>query len=303
MTFRRRALDVTFRLGQGTFGDSGFNTVKLSGRRASASITSGDSVTTAELDLRVYGMTQTVMNALTILNQDYAQRLSKGLNFVTVEASGEDGGVGTVFTGGIVEAWADFSAMPETSFVVKATTGLVDRYASTSPSSFNGPADAAIIMQSIAAKMGVRLENNGVQGVMLTDRNYPGSAFDQMQAVARDADINAIIDPGTGNLVIWPRNGSRGGQIPLINASSGMVGFPSFTEYGVQVTTLYNPAIAPGGKVAIESALQPATGPEWYVYLVGHDLEAQVPGGKWFTHFEASVNRIQAAGAVASGGA
>jgi hypothetical protein len=289
MTFARRAIDVTFRLGTGTFGDSGFDTVKLSGLRCSASITSGDSATSAELQLRVWGMDPTVMRQLTLLNQGYAQRIGKRVNYVTVEAGDKGGAMTTVFTGGIIEAWADFGAIPDTSFVLTATAGLIDRY-KPAGSVFFAEADASLIMQDIAARMQRRFENNGVDGIIIRNVHLSGSLFDQMQDVRRQAAINAVIDEKNGNLVIWPRDQARRAAIPLVSAATGMRGYPAFTQYGVRVDTLYNPGIASGGQVALESSILPATG-RWYVYLVGHDLEAEMPEGKWFTHFEASISQ------------
>lgn len=289
MTFARRAIDVTFRLGTGTFGDGGFDTVKLSGLRCSASITSGDSATSAELQMRLWGMDPSIMRQLTILNQGYEQRIGKRVNYVTVEAGDKGGSMSIVFEGGIIEAWADFAAIPDTSFVLTATTGLIDRYRPAA-SSFFIQIDAALAMQQIAAQMQRRFENNGVSGIVLRNLHLSGSLFDQMQDVRRQADINAVIDEKNGNLVIWPRNQSRRATVPLVSAATGMRGYPAFTQYGVRVDTLYNPAIASGGQVDLESAIVPAKG-RWYVYLVGHDLEAEVPEGKWFTHFEASISQ------------
>jgi len=291
LTFARRKIDVTFRLGQGSFGEDGFDEVKLSGHRAQANVTTGDGVTSAELALRIYGIPDEVMKKLTILNQDYAQRLGKRINYVTVEAGDEGGSMSIVFTGGISEGWADFSDPPGGSFIVMATTALVDRYRMTEPTSFSGPVDAAIVMQTIASKMQRRFENNGVS-VALSSAYFYGSAYDQMQDCRRAGDFNAMIDPQNGNLVIWPRNEARRAQIPLISKDTGMVGYPAFTQFGVKATTLYNPALASGGKCHIDSTVPSATG-DWYVYLVGHDLEAETPGGKWFTHFEGSISKEQ----------
>jgi len=287
MVFSTKKIDVTFRLGKGTFGESGFNTVKVSGLRCSANITSGDSVTTADLELRIYGLSQSISNSLTILGQDYSQRLSKSVNFVTIEA-GDGTGMAIVFDGGIIEAWADLSNPPENFFYVQATTALVDHFKASEPTVFEN-VNSALLMQTLAAKMDPprSLENSGVNGIVLRNVVLHGSIYEQIKDARLMADINAIADPSKNVLAIWPRDGTRGDLIPLVSADTGMIASPAFTQFGVQASTLYNPLIRAGGKVAVKSVVQPATG-TWYVYLVSHDLETETPGGKWHTHFEAS---------------
>jgi hypothetical protein len=67
-----------------------------------------------------------------------------------------------------------------------------------------------------------------------------------MQDCATAAGINASVINGT--LAIWPKFGSRGGQIPLIAPppKGGMIGYPVFNELGVMLRTLYNPTIGLG---------------------------------------------------------
>ncbi len=83
-------------------------------------------------------------------------------------------------------------------------------------------------------------------------------------------------------LSIWPRGGYRAGQIPIISPDTGMVGYPSFTQSGVVVKTLFNSAIRFGQLVSVQSSLQGATG-QYRVQKLAHDIESEMPGGKWFT--------------------
>ncbi len=284
MTFARRKINVTFQLGKGSFGADGFDTVKVSGLRTSASITMGTGVQAAECNLRVWGLAPDIMNKLTILKQDLTQKMAKAANFVTIEAGDDDSGMSVVFTGGISEARADLSAMPDTSFVLSAYTTLIDALKPVQPISFKGSVDAALVMQTIAASMGRTLENSGVS-VQLRDPYFPGTAIDQMNAVKRAGNFNAVADPNKQVLAIWPLNQVRQGLIPLISRDTGMVGYPTYSENGISLTTLYLPGLSPGGAIKVESDLTPASG-QWATYLVSHDLEAELPGGRWFTHIE-----------------
>jgi hypothetical protein len=136
-------------------------------------------------------------------------------------------------------------------------------------------------MQSLATQMGLSFENSGVD-VKLSFPYFYGSARNQAFFVAYHAGINWIIDNRT--LAIWPAGGARGGQVPEVSPATGMVGYPAFVDQGIQVTTLFNPSIGYGSKVHVKSSILPPTG-NWAVYSLDHDLEANMPGGKWFTTF------------------
>jgi hypothetical protein len=285
VTFAKRKIDVTFLLGQGSFGESGADTVKVSGLRCSASITMGTGVAAGELNLRINGLALDIMNRLTVLKQDFNNNMGKAANYVKVEAGDDDAGMSTVFYGGISEARADLSGMPDTSFELVAYIGILDTLKPVPPLSYKGQIDAALVMQDIAASMGRTLENSGV-AVQLRDPYFAGTATDQMNAVARAGNFTAMLDPTKQVLAIWPLDGKRQGLIPLINKDTGLVGYPTYAQNGISLTSLYLPGLSPGGLIKIETDLTPAAG-QWSTYLVSHDLEAQVPGGRWFTHIEA----------------
>ncbi len=282
MTLARRYINLTFALGQGNFGDSGFDTVEFTGLRTSATISKAGGVSMSQLQLRVNGMSMSDMNTLSTLGKPLVDGRN---NSVTVVAGSEDAGEGVVFTGTISEAWVDMASAPDGVFIVNAFTGLLDALRPIPPSSFQGQADAATVLAGLAVQMGVSFENNGVQ-VQLANPYFPGTALAQVKACAQAANIDYVLDDGV--LAIWPKGEARGGAIPLITPATGLVGYPQHTENGIRLTTLFNPAITFGGQVQVESALTPAAG-TWTVFSLSHQLEAETPGGAWYTHLDCSV--------------
>lgn len=282
MSFSRRHIDLTFRLGQGNFGDGGFNTVKLSGLRATATISKAGGVSMTGLNLSVYGMPLDLMNQLSTLGKPLVDGRN---NTVTVEAGSDDTGMAVVFIGTIFQAWADLQNAPDGVFTVEAHTGLLDALRPLAPTSFNGAADAATILSGLAQQMGYSFENTGVS----TQLSYPyfsGSGRDQAMACAEAGNFNILFDNTT--LAIWPKGGARGGASVLISPDTGMVGYPTWTANGLVLTTLFNPSIAFGGTVQVDSSITPAKG-QWTVFKVDHDLQSETPNGRWFTRLEATV--------------
>lgn len=282
MTYVRRKIDLSFTLGTGAFGASGEDTIDLTGLRVSATVAKAGGVSMSQLDLRVWGMTLDQMNKLTqlrkLLPTDHRR------NTVTVTAGDDQSGMGTVFTGTLGQCWADPKDSPDVSFTANAWTGMAEAITPADPTSYKGAVAVDTIMAQLAAQMNPprRLENSGV-GTVLVSPYLPGTVRDQIQAVVRAAQINVLIDDEV--LAIWPRGTVRGAQGIRIAPDSGLVGYPAYTDNGISLTTLYNPALIFGTAVTVESSLTPANG-QWAVAAVTHTLESELPGGQWFTRIE-----------------
>lgn len=277
MALIERLIDVIFVLGEGSFGTDGSNTVKLSGLRASARITNAGGRAMGNAEIRIWGMTLSVMNKLSTLGMIItAQRK----NSVTVVAGDAGSPLSTVFQGTITNAWADFHGAPDVPFHVVAHTGLFEAVRPAQTISINGTADVATLLSGLAAQMGFAFENNGVS-VKLSNPYFSGSARNQALAIVKHAGIewNACAN---GVLAIWYPGQTRSGVAPLISPETGLVGYPTYTSKGVLLKTIFNPTIGLGSKVNVKSSLTPANG-TWAVFRVDHDIESQATRGRWFT--------------------
>lgn len=281
----QRRIDVEFNLGAApdvitglpnTFS-GGANTVLATGLRIHASISVTPENAMPHAHVRIYGLTLDVMNQLSTTGKTLPE--ANG-NSITVKA-GDQTGTSVVFTGTIKRAEIDANGLPEVALVVTAFTGADAAMRPVAPTTYSGTVDAATVLAGIATKAGYKFENNGVSA-MLAYPYYPGTARDQALACARHADCCILFDKGI--MAIWPRNGSRGGAVPLISADTGLVGFPSSCEQGgISLTTLYNPSIVANGRVQVQSALTRANG-TWQVISTEHELQSETPNGAWFTH-------------------
>lgn len=284
MALEQRQIGATISLSQEKSGtpnqqfsfQEGGNTVTLpAGLRMSASIEHAGGLSDGTLDLTIYGMTRSLMNQLSTLGM---QLNLVPKNAITLTA-GTAGKMSTAFNGYILSAYADFNASPEVAFHISAHTLGAFAAAPADPSSFRGPIDAATVMSGFATKMGLRFENSGVQ-VKLPTCYFKGSLREQAQACVKTAGISWNAGE-LGVLAIWPKNGSRNGQIPLIAAppKGSMIGYPTYTAYGIMVKNLYDPTFGYGQKVRVESDV--LTAGEWAIYGLSHQIECQVPKGKW----------------------
>lgn len=277
-----RLLTFTFVLADGKkFVESGQNTVKLSGLRAKTKIVKAGGPSMGTSQTQIYGMTLSVMNQLSTLGM-LVSLVPR--NSITIEAGDAVNGMAVCFQGTITAAWTDFEGMPEVCFQVEAHTGLAEAVTPAIPTSFKGSVDVATILSGLAAQMGVPFENNGVQA-SLSNPYFYGSPRNQALAVVRAAGCswNGMED---GTLAIWPKNGARGGSIPLISKATGLVKIPQYTAQGIKFSTLYNPSIGFGKKLEVQCRLKPASG-IWAVFGLDHDLSTLVPNGDWFSRVQA----------------
>lgn len=307
MTFVRRRIDIKFQLGQGDFGEGGFDTIELKGLRASVEISTSGDINMASCSLRVWGVSLKIMNALSILG---VNRTTGRRNTVIISAGDDNSGVAVIFIGTISEAWIAAQGSPEVSFNVSALAGYFYALKPVAPVSFKGTVDAALVVRSIALQMrpegapadgpaltGLRVQNDGVS-VQIDNPYLHGTSLAQLNDIAVQGNFNLIIE---NNVVfIWPGGGARGQDIPLINKDTGLVGYPDRTQTGIRLTTLFNPNLKFGQKIQVQSQITIANrhtmeatsdtpallAGYWSPNSVSHELESELPGGKWFTTIE-----------------
>jgi hypothetical protein len=295
MPFTHKQIAVSFELGEGSFGESGSDAIKLSGPlRAAAEITATGGPAYSTCHLAIYGMTLSHMNKLSTLGMRVAIMRK---NVLTVEAGDVGGGLSVAYRGQIIDAWGDFNAQPEVAFYVNAGAGALAALKPIPVTTYNGLADVATIMKGLASQAGLGFTNDGVASHLI-DPYFPGTIREQMRRCAEAAGINWDDSDGK-TLAIWPSGGFRGGDIPIISADTGMIGYPSFTQSGIELTTLYNPSINFGQRIKVKSSLTAANG-TWYIQGITHSLQSEMPGGEWNSRIVAVEPGLFASGGIST---
>lgn len=281
MSFIKRQLSVSFQLQAGAsnattqFAESGTNTAALSNLRMSAKIVKSADPTLNTCNLTIYGMTLSLMNQLSTLGM---QVNLKRPALVTVQAGDAVNGLNTVFQGNVAHAWADFHSAPDVPFHVEAYGGLVGSVQPMKPSSFQGSTDVATFMGQCAQQMNLTLENNGVSQ-KLNNPYFWGSPMSQARQCADAANIGFSADDD--KLAIWPKDKPRSGGTITVSPATGMISYPTFTNAGIMVRTLFTPQIKLRSQIQVQSSLPRANG-QWIVWALDYDLESQLPRGQWF---------------------
>ncbi|GAA3686284.1 MULTISPECIES: baseplate hub protein [Acetobacter] len=310
-----RQVDVVFTLAQDGFGPGGAETITLSGYCVHCQIMSTGLESGMTCALRVEGLAQPLLNRLSLMQAGMAAQTR---NTVTIMAgnSAAQGSLPVVFSGGVVEAFVDYANSPDVTFEVRALSGALPAAVPVTSTSFGGDVPVATVMQALASKAGLGFANYGVQILLRGGVYYKGSIAEQVDSCARAARISYQI--GVGVLAIWPAGMEADGPVHPVSVATGLVGYPSYSQYGVAFQTVFNPDIrfrdtvslqtgtatqaTAGGAAGFAStqagsaqASQMRTGGSplptgglWVVQNVHHDLQTERPDGSWFTTVEAA---------------
>jgi hypothetical protein len=292
----KKSLRFQITLGTG----SSNNQLTLEGFRATVEIEKAGGVQNNTLHARIYGVSQSDMNSLTVLQYqaDQLAIASTGpggsLTRDNISVWAIDGQQETqIFMGTVSTAWGNYQLMPDVFLELQAISGLANQLIPVPPSSYQGTADTATVMSQLAATMGYAFENNGVS-VPLSNLYLPNTALEQARALAHEAGCWLYLDPPL--LAITPAYTARNtAVVPEISPQSGLIGYPTFgSGYGgpsICFQTLFNPAITFGGQIEVVSSLTRACG-SWIVNSIAHSLSSETPGGRWFSTVAASKTKL-----------
>lgn len=276
MTFAKRAIKLSFKLGSGSL-PNGADTLDLEGHRVEAIIDNpGGGLAVGTLNMRVYGMRLGDMNTF---STDGINTLGIRGDSVTVSAGNVGGQIHQVFEGNIRAAYIDFGGAPDVSFNIVAQTALIFRTAPADPNEGNGDVDVAAKIQSLASLMNFSFKNNGVTKV-LSNQYLSGPVLEQINKLVYAAHIRCNIANNT--VSIWPYDGLVDSHELEIGPDNGMVGYPAFAPYGIQVRCEFLPDMQRGRSIRVYSSI-PKASKKWVIQYMRHELSTMTPSGPWFS--------------------
>jgi hypothetical protein len=208
------------------------------------------------------------------------------VNGVRIDISAGDKGspLNLIFSGGVTSSQIDLNSAPDSALVIIAQAGLLQLAMDAKPISYKAQTTHLDALKDLADKMGLQFEGNGTPKKLLTQYLF-GSYRDQAIRICDAAGCSFVIENDV--LAVWDRFGYRANtSIPVISPDTGMVGYPSYSEIGIALKTLFNPFLRIGGRIEVRSTLNFANG-IWAAYYIKHELDTETVNGKWFTEFNA----------------
>ncbi|KLV66322.1 hypothetical protein [Citrobacter sp. MGH106] len=280
MTYKKRALKFEFTLKDGEFDESGNNILTIDNIKAEIEIGAYGGITGTTLEARVYGLS---IDNMALLSYKGIQLNGAKQNMMKVWADDRP-----VFFGSITNCFADLNQMPDAPLIISAFSTGFDQSITAAPFSKEGVASVNEIITTIAASIGYTVVNNGVLA-KLENPYFEGNPISQIQQCAHAAGIE--IDFRLGAIYIWPQGGSIDDTIPLISPQHGLIGYPVFSNYGINLQCQYSDLILRGRKIQLETSLPNGSG-VYTVQSAVHHLSTWTEGGPWSTIVWASIGQL-----------
>lgn len=272
--FTNKTIQVVMAMAEGVFGN-GANQITVEGLPVSVDIQKqgGDERPSAEVTIS--NLNIDVVRKLTTLSFQPLQRFK---NQITINAGEVGKQLQTIFIGDFENAYGNFQDAPTMNLTVKAIAAQHGALLPTPATSVDGVEQVAHLMEQWATEAGCTLENNGVNA-SVKNAVYVGSPVDKAKALAREVGIELIIDDN--KFVIMPRGGAVEGNAIVIDKENGLLGYPAFSNDGIEFRAIFNPNFRIGGLVKVNSVVPRATG-IWKITKINTKLEAYIPtGGSW----------------------
>lgn len=280
MTYKKRTLKFEFTLKDGAFDESGNNILTIDNIKAEIEIGAYGGITGTTLEARVYGLG---IDNMALLSYKGIQLNGAKQNMMKVWADDRP-----VFFGSITNCFADLNQMPDAPLIISAFSTGFDQSITAAPFSKDGVASVNEIITTIAASIGYTVVNNGVLA-KLENPYFEGNPIAQIQQCAHAAGIE--IDFRLGAIYIWPQGGSIDDTIPLISPQYGLIGYPVFSNYGINFQCQYSDLILRGRKIQLETSLPNGSG-VYTVQSAVHHLSTWTEGGPWSTIVWASIGQL-----------
>ena len=291
-----------------------YNSITLQGLRATVNIDNAGGAMMGNLSASIFGLPLEHINKLTSLQWKVPTLAAPGSTFsmYTVQVYAIDGQQETlIFNGDVLNAWGDFSAMPQVSLLVQAVVGYSALVNPANPLSISANATVGTVMQQISQSMGFSFQGSSASGELLNQTVSKGSYFGNtameqarsMQAAYRFwMYIDGTTNPPTLAVVPWGRARQSSVAVPFISPETGLIGYPLFNSSGVTFQCYYTPNMVFGGQVQISSSVAQANA-VWTVVAMSHQLSSQVDGGPWGSTVQAVAGDFGNLFSILSGGA
>ena len=271
--FSVKTVRITIQLRKGEF-DGGGNTVIIEGLPVSVTVTKQGGEAKNKASVTVDNLKLETATQLTTLA---FKRLETYNNVIQIDAGSQGAELSTIFIGEITSA-VPVMGDNKLSLKIEALAGYYPALIPSTPTSVQENTTVEKLMKQFADEAGYSFENKGITA-SIANSVFVGSPIAKAKTLARQADVDLLIDDN--KFTIQPFEAPKEEQIPLLSKGTGLIGYPSFSNEGINCKSVFNDKLKVGSYFKLESVLPHASG-EWQITKVEHRLEAYTPNsGTW----------------------
>ena len=289
--FQKRFINVSLAQGLGILGNQPSTFYTLSGLRVSVDIDVFTGETFGDASIKVYGMSQQLMNKFTAIGPNMAQIKNGNVVQISAGAGSNSQSLPLIYTGVIHEAYADYNSAPNVSFNINANARHIAALTPAKNTSAKGTTPVVNLLNQLASQAGCGFFNLDVPtSASIIDPILFGSYLDQFKTIC-DFSIPKIyfaMDvttfPATLRIKQWDSAfNATVSASHIISPDTNMIGYPVYSQNGLTVKSLFIPDVKIGEAVTVKKSIIPSANGSWLVYKIKHTLESAVPDGKWET--------------------
>jgi hypothetical protein len=276
-SFTQKIIELKFVLSEGDFG--GGNTLTIRGLNTTVSVDKPGPPDKNSAKITIIGLTYDHMSELTTLNfkPDELQK-----NLVTISAGTEET-MTVIFEGEITQASPDMNSVPDVKMQIEAESGAYPQRIAEAPMSVQGSAQVADLIKKEASAIGYTFKNENCTA-SVKNSVFEGSPFEKILKMANEVGAGIFIDDR--EIILLPDNDTpREGEAVLLNKDSGLIGYPTFSQDGIQCKCLFNPDLKQGGLIKVETIVPKASG-SWKITKLSHNLSS-CTDGPWQSEIDA----------------
>ncbi|MGK0705116.1 hypothetical protein ACSFCW_16790 [Yokenella regensburgei] len=272
--YRKNNLKFVFINKTGKFDDTGNNTITIDEIKSSFKVGAYGNQVGVQAEIVLYGLSLDLISMLS----------SKGVGVYT--ATKEDIAVEVfangdkLFSGFIFSSYANMNAIPDSSLIISAMSGLDLKNAVTSPFSKPDTAKVVDILKAICEPYSYNLRPIGIDGITSTNTYLAGSPLDQIRYVCNSANLQMSFMNNV--ITVWPGGLAVDDIVPQVSPDYGLIGYPVFTQGGITFQTRFSTLLSQGRNVKLTTSLPHASG-VYNLFSVEHFLSSWMKNGPWHT--------------------
>lgn len=185
---------------------------------------------------------------------------------VIVEAGRQSSGLSLVYVGDIFRS--SISQPPDAVLSIRALSSQFDK--GTIVARETAPLTTLqTLAQQVADDLSLPLTFEA-DDKQISNYTFTGAVIQQVNKLQELASLDVYID--NDQLIVKNREQPLAGRVRTLDADSGMIGVPTFTEQGARVTFFYDAQTALGGRLDIVSRQYPALTGQYVIYKLVYQL-------------------------------
>lgn len=274
-SFRKRGLRIQITLRKGKFKD-GTNSILITDLAMTANVEKAGPPDFGKASVCIYGLPMDMMEQLSTLSM---RPMFYNFNYINIFAGDDVEGYSQIFAGTIQNANADFNSQPDVKMNISARVGFWGSVTAQGQNVVSGTQSVSSFIANQAKLAGMSFENKGVSN-SIQNAVFSGSPVEQAKQAAEQVGAELIIDDDKMTLI--PQGGAlKGKQIPKLSASSGLIGYPSMSQNGIEFKAIFNPQFRFAGLIELETLVPKCSG-QWRIIKLSHKLSSNMPNdGSW----------------------